>query len=202
MQAGIRGAQHSPEGQWGTSERDTWFPWQPDRMEPLKLGDALSRFERSKCVLKERIPNFLVWCLLLAWQLCWIIHTAPVTPQHVRGILAIEDWFRHYFATLICCAFNTWPCGQQEKKYLFVLLQLRFHNDWIHMQTFPCMLKLSPKFQAVSCVSTRGGIWCGSEGSERTPNWSPLAVYLGGCAAAGMTEGFNLNIYKHLASDV
>lgn len=34
---GIRGAQRSPEGQWGRVKRDTRFPWQPDRMEPVKL---------------------------------------------------------------------------------------------------------------------------------------------------------------------
>lgn len=32
------------------------------------------------------------------------------------------------------------------------------------------------------------------------PSWCPLAGYLGGCVAAGMTEGFHRNVYKHLAS--
>lgn len=200
MQAGIRGAQHSPEGQWGTLERDTWFPWQPDRMEPLSLV-MRCRDLKEVCfdwTHPELFGLMFVISLAIILNYSYSPFNTPTRAQQ-PGHRRLIPSLLHYTDMLCFQHVMLWSA---EKINLFVLLQLRFHNDWIHMQKCPCMLKLSPKFKAVSCVSTRGAIWCGSEGLERTPNWFPLAVYLGGCAAAGMTEGFNLNIYKHLVSDV
>lgn len=71
----------------------------------------------------------------------------------------------------MCSAFNIWCCGQEKKikNYLYFYKYDSIMTGYIcrHFHV-PCMLKLSPKFWPVSCVSTRGGVWCGSEGWERT----------------------------------
>lgn len=184
VQEGIRGARRSPEGQWGRTERDTWFPWQPDRMEPLKLCDVMFEiWKKQLCFDWMHLKLFFNFRLLLSLQLCGIIHTAPFnTPTSAQ-----QTGYRNMFPSLLpyidvlCFQHMMAVVRTKKKKKLFVLLQVRFHNDWIHMQTLPLalhMLKLSPKFQAVSCVSTRGGVWCGSEGRERTAELVSLWLFI------------------------
>lgn len=141
VQEGIRGARRSPEGQWGRTERDTWFPWQPDRMEPLKLRDVMFEiWKKQLCFPLNASQTFFNFRLLLSLQLCGNIHAAPFNSP----TSAQQTGYGNVFPSLLCyidvLSLSTYDgCGQGGKKIkkLFVLLQVWFHNDWIHMQTFP-----------------------------------------------------------------
>lgn len=183
VQEGIRGAQCSPEGQWGRTERDTWFPWQPDRMEPSKLCDVMFEIWKKQLCFDWMHLKLFDFMLLLSLQLCRIIHTAPFnTPTSAQ-----QTGYRILFPSLLCCidvlCFRHMMLRSEKikiKNYLYFYKYDSIMTGYIcrhfHVR---CMLKLSPKFQAVSCVSTRGGVWCGSEGLECTTELVSLGCLFG-----------------------
>lgn len=150
VQEGIRGAQRSPEGQWGRTERDTWFPWQPDRMEPLKLRDVMFEIWKDATVFSLNcISNFLIFGFYYLFSSAGIFMRLLLIAQHLHSRLGMEMCSLHYFATLMCSAFNIWWLRSGEKKiknYLYFYKYDSIMTGYIcrHFHA-RCMLKLSPK---------------------------------------------------------
>lgn len=113
VQEGIRGAQHSPEGQWGRTERDSWFPWQPDRMEPLKLRDVTFEIWKKQLCFDWMLLKLFDFMLLLSLQLWGIIHTTPFnTPTSAQQ----TGFSLHYFADVLCFQHMMLPSGKKTEK--------------------------------------------------------------------------------------
>lgn len=131
----------------------------------------------------ECISNFLIFGFYYLFSYAGIFIRLLLIAQHLHSRLGMEMCSPHYFATLMCSAFNIWWLRSGKKKiknYLYFYKYDSIMTGYIcrHFHA-RCMLKLSPKFQAVSCVSTRGGVWCGSEGCERTAELVSLGCLFG-----------------------
>lgn len=77
--------------------------------------------------------------LLLSLQLRGNIHTAPFNSPTSAQQTGYGNVFPSLLRYIDVLCFQHMMAAVREKKNkkLFVLLQVRFHNDWIHMQTFP-----------------------------------------------------------------